>query len=106
MSLDGARRRVCAWPLFLGSRCSLGGQSGIFAQGDHPEDIVFGHIHNPFCVDQLSAFRHRHPVAERHNLARVVTDEEKAQTGGFAVLYKIGNHFGFVRCQNRRSAHP
>src|SRR5580700_2657547 len=70
-----------------------------FAEDDHAEHFVLGHVLNAAGANDLTVLHHRHPVGEVEHIVDVVTDEEDAEAFRLELLDELTDLRGLRRPQ-------
>jgi hypothetical protein len=72
-----------------------------FAEDDHAEHLVLGHVLDAAGADDLTVLHDRHAVGEIKHLVDVVADEEDAEALGLELLDELADLRGLGRPQRR-----
>ena len=75
---------------------------GKFAQDNHAQNLILGHIGRPAGADPTAVFHDHDTIREIENVVDVMTDQEDADALPFQLLDQVGHHRGFVRAQGGR----
>ena len=77
-----------------------------FAEDDHAEHLVLGHVLDPARSDDLAVLHHRDPVGEVEHVMDVVADEENADALRLELLDELADLRRLRPARARRSARP